>query len=625
MARSHKTQAQRLHTEMPTASPKFMPVPPVQAKRSKQKADVPEVNLDPLNYQLNLANPLASMYGHDNLAATLPVQPKLTVGAVGDKHEQEADQVAAQVVNAMHSPAAAQSAQRETVQREEMEEEELQMKPLVQREEMEEEELQMKPLVQRVGAEGGAVSDDFEQQLQSAKGSGQALDAGLQSQMGQAMGADFSGVKVHTDSQSDQLNQSIQAKAFTTGQDVFFSQGAYNPSSKDGQELIAHELTHVVQQNQAVARKAKANSPFISREASPSAHVSSGSCNCPRCSGTSASNIQRTASTDVAAPLQSSLIDSIGIGLSSLKRKIAYGQPVDSPIQRQTDAVIQREVITVGTEKVVVDSKDGKLTEKGKKEKEEATQIITTIKEKYGVDISSPTLISGIKEEYPDAPDDVKNALETRQWNMVELRALAEALSHYAPILGDEREKSTRKGKDQEVTAVGKVKQAIDEDSPAGELDTTTLGEYFESKKVMGLFKASESFTADFGDLKKQLVGTFVHEIAHGLLAYAYDDFAINATGGYWLDQDTKSGNDKAEDPPTDYGKTNAREDLCESAMFYFVEPETLKSRCPKRFAYMQKLGKSWIPPIKKTKFAVTKGEEDSKKTRPRSNAVTSK
>jgi hypothetical protein len=63
------------------------------------------------------------------------------------------------------------------------------------------------------------------------------------------MGADFSGVKVHTDSQSDQLNKSIQAKAFTTGQDVFFRQGAYNPSSKSGQELIAHELTHVIQQN----------------------------------------------------------------------------------------------------------------------------------------------------------------------------------------------------------------------------------------------------------------------------------------------------------------------------------------------------------------------------------------
>jgi Domain of unknown function (DUF4157) len=66
--------------------------------------------------------------------------------------------------------------------------------------------------------------------------------------MGQAMGTDFSRVRVHTDGQSDRLNRSIQAKAFTTGQDVFFRQGAYNPGSRGGQELIAHELTHVVQQ-----------------------------------------------------------------------------------------------------------------------------------------------------------------------------------------------------------------------------------------------------------------------------------------------------------------------------------------------------------------------------------------
>ena len=67
--------------------------------------------------------------------------------------------------------------------------------------------------------------------------------------MEQAFGADFSGVKVHTDGQSDQLNQSIQARAFTTGQDIFFRQGQYDPGSKGGQELLAHELTHVVQQN----------------------------------------------------------------------------------------------------------------------------------------------------------------------------------------------------------------------------------------------------------------------------------------------------------------------------------------------------------------------------------------
>ena len=64
-----------------------------------------------------------------------------------------------------------------------------------------------------------------------------------------AMGADFSGVKVHTDAKSDKLNKSIQAKAFTTGRDVFFRQGEYNPGSQGGQELIAHELTHVVQQS----------------------------------------------------------------------------------------------------------------------------------------------------------------------------------------------------------------------------------------------------------------------------------------------------------------------------------------------------------------------------------------
>ena len=134
------------------------------------------------------------------------------------------------------------------------EEDELQMKPIssIQREESmeEEDELQMKSLVQkRENLGGGEASTDLESSIQSARGSGQSLDTGLQAKMGQAMGADFSGVKVHTDSQSDQLNKSIQAKAFTTGQDVFFRQGAYEPSSRDGQELIAHELTHVVQQN----------------------------------------------------------------------------------------------------------------------------------------------------------------------------------------------------------------------------------------------------------------------------------------------------------------------------------------------------------------------------------------
>jgi hypothetical protein len=70
-----------------------------------------------------------------------------------------------------------------------------------------------------------------------------------------AFGADFSGVRVHTDSKSDSLNRSVQAKAFTTGSDIFFRSGTYQPASSGGQELLAHELTHVVQQGGASVQR----------------------------------------------------------------------------------------------------------------------------------------------------------------------------------------------------------------------------------------------------------------------------------------------------------------------------------------------------------------------------------
>ncbi|MFM7600894.1 MAG: DUF4157 domain-containing protein, partial [Pseudanabaena sp.] len=181
------------------------------------------------------------------------IQAKLNIGEPNDKYEQEADATASKVVQQINSPTQDKSVQRESAMEED---DELQMKPIssIQRESTmeEDDELQMKSLVQRrENLGGGEASADLESSIQSARGSGQSLDANLQAKMGQVMGADFSGIRVHTDSQSDQLNKSIQAKAFTTGQDVFFRQGAYNPSSTSGQELIAHELTHVVQQGGA--------------------------------------------------------------------------------------------------------------------------------------------------------------------------------------------------------------------------------------------------------------------------------------------------------------------------------------------------------------------------------------
>ncbi len=108
----------------------------------------------------------------------------------------------------------------------------------------------VQPMVQLQSSGGGMTSTpDLETSIQQARSCGQSISDNIREPMEQVFGADFSGVKVHTDAQSNELNRSIQAKAFTTGQDIFFRQGAYDPGSRGGLELIAHELTHVVQQN----------------------------------------------------------------------------------------------------------------------------------------------------------------------------------------------------------------------------------------------------------------------------------------------------------------------------------------------------------------------------------------
>ncbi|RCJ38508.1 hypothetical protein A6769_08870 [Nostoc punctiforme NIES-2108] len=203
---------------------------------------------------------------YDISRMSLRPQTKLTVNQPGDIYEQEADRVAQQVMQTMSEPVSKQSVQREALPEEE---EELQMKSLadtnisLQREALpeEEEELQMKSLadtnisLQRQGG-GVAATSDLETSIQQQRGSGQPLSDDIRQPMEQAFGTDFSNVKIHTDSRSDQLNQSIQARAFTTGQDIFFRQGEYAPESHGGKELLAHELTHVVQQNgSALGRK----------------------------------------------------------------------------------------------------------------------------------------------------------------------------------------------------------------------------------------------------------------------------------------------------------------------------------------------------------------------------------
>lgn len=169
------------------------------------------------------------------MLTTRGIQAKLTVNAPGDHYEQEADTVAKQVVTTINTL---------DVQ-----------KPATQRQE-DDEQIMTKPMIQRVeNGNGGIVNDTVERDIQQARGSGQSLTDNIRGPMEQAFGADFSRVKIHTDSKSNHLNKAVQAKAFTSGQDVFFRHGEYSPASKNGQELLAHELTHVVQQEGGTIRR----------------------------------------------------------------------------------------------------------------------------------------------------------------------------------------------------------------------------------------------------------------------------------------------------------------------------------------------------------------------------------
>ncbi len=103
-------------------------------------------------------------------------------------------------------------------------------------------------LAQRSGDGASEVDEETAVAIQQQRGSGGSLDSAIAQKAGQTMGQDFSDVTIHTDAQADQLSRQLGAEAFTTGSDVFFREGAYDPASSDGQRLIAHELTHVVQQ-----------------------------------------------------------------------------------------------------------------------------------------------------------------------------------------------------------------------------------------------------------------------------------------------------------------------------------------------------------------------------------------
>ena len=218
------------------------------------------------------------------------IQTKLTIGQPGDKYEQEADAMADQVVQRLAEPhpegslgqtpspqaplsitpiqrKCSQCAEEEQLQKKEGEEEEIQRKPIFESEgeetnpvqalsdsntpiqtkcetcEQEESNLQAKS-----DSAPSSTSTSLESTLNNSKGGGAPLLAKTRQSMEGAFGADFSGVRVHTDNSAVQMNKELGAQAFTHGSDIYFNQGKYDTGSTSGKHLLAHELTHTVQQ-----------------------------------------------------------------------------------------------------------------------------------------------------------------------------------------------------------------------------------------------------------------------------------------------------------------------------------------------------------------------------------------
>ena len=215
------------------------------------------------------------------------IQRKINVGKANDHYEKEADRIADQVLHQVsnsgnarqksfnHSPISSFVQQKCTACEDEKNQKQeeikdpsseamkLQKKPIfdsnaeppddnnsIQRKCAEcekEENLQKK----EEGSDLNSVSPELESKLNSSKGSGNPLPENTRRQMESSIGADFSNVRIHDDANSAKMSKELNAQAFTHGNDIYFNTGKYDTASSSGQHLLAHELTHTIQQGES--------------------------------------------------------------------------------------------------------------------------------------------------------------------------------------------------------------------------------------------------------------------------------------------------------------------------------------------------------------------------------------
>jgi hypothetical protein len=179
----------------------------------------------------------------------LRIQPSLVVGPVDDAFEQEADRVADRVVGLTAGEGLGPGADGDPPglqrQAEAPVEEEPATNPLLEQIEL---LLAQEGVRAKSAGPGVAPTPALESGIARTKGGGEPLPAPVKSEMESAFGADFGAVRVHTDDRAAAMSRGINAHAFTHGNDIYFNAGAFAPSTRTGKHLLAHELTHTLQQ-----------------------------------------------------------------------------------------------------------------------------------------------------------------------------------------------------------------------------------------------------------------------------------------------------------------------------------------------------------------------------------------
>src|SRR5258708_17389723 len=220
---------------------------------------------------------LQTSYGNQGMLKLISggvLQRKLTINQPGDVFEQEADRVSDAVMRMPESQTAegagiTGSVSLTRIQRacRECEEESSSRPVAIQRMCAScNEELTSQPMLQGKGISGGAreATPAIALRVQSLQGVGQALPASVRDFFEPRFGQDFSQVRVHTDIESA---RSLEARAYTVDRSIVFGAGQYSPETSEGKRLLAHELTHVVQQGGAAPQ------PMQSKGSKPSTKV----------------------------------------------------------------------------------------------------------------------------------------------------------------------------------------------------------------------------------------------------------------------------------------------------------------------------------------------------------------